>query len=300
MSVPFAFLAVVLIWSTTPLAIKWSGEGPGYLFGVFSRMALAVVLCLALLMVLRQQLPWHREARRAYLSGALGAFGGMLCVYWAAQHLPSGLIAVIFAMAPLVTAVLARPLLNERALSLFQLGGLALSIGGLVVIFGAGLLNGRNMIAGLAVQLLSVFLHSLSLVLVKRYGDGLPSLSITTGALLIAVPLFFIAWLVLDGHAPRALPVRAAASIVYLGVVGSVIGFTLYFYVLKRMQANSASLITLITPVTALMVGNAFNGERISARVLAGTVLVLAGLALHQWGDRLRRRRERVADPGIP
>lgn len=290
MSVPLAFLAVVLIWSTTPLAIKWSGEGPGYLFGVFSRMALAVVVCLALLLILRQQLPWHRDARRAYLSGALGAFGGMLCVYWAAQYLPSGLLAVIFALAPLITAVLARPLLNERSLSLFQLAGLILGIGGLVVIFGAGLLNGKNMVAGLVVQMLSVVLHSISLVLVKRYGEGLPSLSITTGALLVAVPLFFVTWLVLDGHAPRDLPVRAIASIAYLGIVGSVVGFTLYFYVLKHMKANTASLITLITPVTALVLGSAFNAERISARVLSGTVLVLAGLALHQWGGRLIRR----------
>ena len=76
MSVPLAFLAVVLIWSTTPLAIKWSGEGPGYLFGVFSRMALAVVVCLALLLILRRQLPWHRDARRAYLSGALEPSAG--------------------------------------------------------------------------------------------------------------------------------------------------------------------------------------------------------------------------------
>lgn len=292
MSVPLAFLAVVLIWSTTPLAIKWSGEGPGYLFGVFSRMALAVVVCLALLLILRQQLPWHRDAHRAYLSGALGAFGGMLCVYWAAQYLPSGLLAVIFAMAPLITAVLARPLLNERSLSLFQLAGLVLGIGGLVVIFGAGLLNGKNMAAGLAVQVLSVVLHSISLVLVKRYGDGLPSLSITTGALLVAVPLFFVTWLVLDGHAPRDLPARAIGSIAYLGIIGSVVGFTLYFYVLKRMKANTASLITLITPVTALMLGSAFNAERISARVLSGTVLVLAGLALHQWGGKLLRRRD--------
>ena len=287
MSVPFAFLAVVLIWSTTPLAIKWSGEGPGYLFGVFSRMLLAVVVCLSLLLVLRRKLPWHGDALRAYLSGALGAFGGMLCVYWAAQYLPSGLLAVIFALAPLITAVLARPLLNERSLSLFQLAGLVLGIGGLAVIFGAGLLNGKNMVAGLAVQVLSVLLHSLSLVLVKRYGDGLPSLSITTGALLVAVPLFFVTWLVLDGHAPRNLPARAIGSIAYLGVVGSVVGFTLYFYVLKRLKANTASLITLITPVTALMLGSALNAERISARVLSGTVMVLAGLALHQWGGRL-------------
>lgn len=71
MSVPAAFLAVVLIWSTTPLAVKWSGEGPGYLGGALGRMTLAALLCVALLVAPRRDFPWHRAARRAYLSGAL-------------------------------------------------------------------------------------------------------------------------------------------------------------------------------------------------------------------------------------
>jgi multidrug transporter EmrE-like cation transporter len=83
-------------------------------------------------------------------------------------------------------------------------------------------------------------------------------------------------------------------AIVCLGVVGSVVGFTLYFYVLKRMRAGTASLITLITPVSALMIGSAFNGERVNARAWAGTLLVLAGLSLHGWGGRLLRRQGRI------
>ena len=53
MSVPAAYLAVILIWSTTPLAVKWSSEGPGFLFGALGRMALAAVLCVTLVTVLR-------------------------------------------------------------------------------------------------------------------------------------------------------------------------------------------------------------------------------------------------------
>lgn len=291
MSVPAAFLAVVLIWSTTPLAIKWSGEGPGYLFGVFGRMVLGAALCVALLAVLRRGLPWQREARRTYLSAALGAYGSMLCVYWAAQYLPSGLIAVLFALAPLVTALLARWLLAERALTFTHLAGLAFGLAGLIVIFRDGLAVGPQAAAGLAALAAAVVLHALSLVLVKRHGAGLPSLTITAGALLIVVPLFFLTWLVLDGHAPAALPARALGAIIYLGVIGSVVGFTLYFYVVKRVEANKAALITLITPVAALLVGNLFNGERLGARIWIGTALVLAGLALHQWGGWLARRR---------
>ncbi len=290
MSVPGAYLSVVLIWSTTPLAIKWSGEGPGFLFGALGRMSLAALLCLALVAVLRLGLPWHRQARRAYLSGAVGAYGSMLCVYWAAQQLPSGVINVLFGLTPLLTALIAQPLLGERALSPARLAGMTLGLAGLLIIFGGGLTLGANATAGLMVLSLAVLLHALSLVLVKRHGGDLPSLTVTTGALVIVTPLFLATWWLFDGAVPAELPARVTASIVYLGVVGSLVGFTLYFYLIKRVTANTVALISLLTPVSALLVGQALNGEQITAPVWAGTAFVLAGLALHQWGGLLARR----------
>ena len=63
MSVPAAFLGVVLIWATTPLAIKWSSEGAGFLFGVASRMVLGVLVCLVLVALLSRRMRWHRDGR---------------------------------------------------------------------------------------------------------------------------------------------------------------------------------------------------------------------------------------------
>jgi len=148
MSVPAAYLAVVLIWSTTPLAVKWSGEGPGFLLGVLGRMGLATILCLALVAAMRLEFPWHRDARRAYYAGALGAYAAMLLIYWAAQYVPSGLISVLFGLSPLVTALLARPLLKaiiERlhaglldrvGREILALTGGAIPVGGMLKLFG--------------------------------------------------------------------------------------------------------------------------------------------------------------------
>jgi drug/metabolite transporter (DMT)-like permease len=287
MSVPAAYLAVVLIWSTTPLAIKWSGEGPGYLFGVLGRMGLGTVLCLALIVVLRKSFPWHIEARRTYYSGALGVYGAMLLVYWAAQFIPSGLISVLFGLSPMITALIAVPLLRERGPRVAHWLGMVVALSGLAVIFAESLDTGPHSTAGLAAVLGSVLLQSLSMVLIKRHAGDLPSLSITTGSLVLATPLFLITWLALEHSAPVALPARAVASIVYLGIVGSVIGFTLFYYVLKHVSAHGSALITLITPVLALLAGATLNNEHVGARIWAGTALVLAGLALHQWGAML-------------
>jgi len=289
MSVPAAYLAVVLIWSTTPLAVKWSGVGLGFLFGALGRMALATLLCLALVVVLRLEFPWHRSARRAYYAGALGAYAAMLLIYWAAQYVPSGLISVLFGLSPIVTALLARPVLNESRPSAAHLSGMVVALAGLVVIFGASLAFGPHMAAGLAALCASVLLQSLSLVLIKRHAGSLPSLSVTTGALLIATPLFFLTWLAFDHHLPVQLPSRTLASIVYLGIIGSVIGFTLFFYVLKHVSAHGSALITLVTPVLALLLGAYINHEQVSLRIWFGTALVLSGLALHLWGGWLGR-----------
>ena len=72
MSVPAAFLGVVLIWATTPLAIKWSSEGAGFLFGVASRMVLGVLVCLVLVALLNRRMRWHRDAVLTYLAAGIG------------------------------------------------------------------------------------------------------------------------------------------------------------------------------------------------------------------------------------
>jgi drug/metabolite transporter (DMT)-like permease len=286
MSVPAAYLGIILIWSTTPLAIKWSGEGPGYLFGVSARMAIGAVLCLLLVRLLRVALPWHRAAVRSYAAAAVGIYGAMICVYWGAQHVPSGLISVLFGLTPIVTGVLAAGRLNEPALTPARLAGGVIGLGGLLLIFGVER-PGSDAVYGLAAVLLSVLLHSLSSVWVKRAGAALPALALTTGALLLSLPCYLLTWLLLDGRPPPALPLHAALSIVYLGVFGSVAGFFLYYYTLQRVSAGRMALILLVTPVLALLLGHFLNGESFGGRQIAGTALILSGLLFYEAGERI-------------
>ncbi len=74
-------------------------------------------------------------------------------------------------------------------------------------------------------------------------------------------------------------------------VFGSALGFILYFYVLRRVEASRVALITLVTPVLALFLGQEVNGETIGTRELTGTAVILTGLAFYQWGDRWLERR---------
>lgn len=305
MSVPFAYAAVVLIWSTTPLAIQWSSAGAGFAFAVLARMAIGVVLALALLAAWRIGLPLHGRARRAYLVSGLGTFGALICTYWGAQYIHSGLVSVLFGLSPLVTGALAALWLDEPALKPARLAGMLLALAGLAVIFaGGGEASGTQATAGIVALLAAVLCYSASLVGLKRIADDSPPLATTAGSLIVSLPLFALAWLAVDGRVPHELPLRTGAAIAYLGVFGSVLGFALYYYVIKHMEAGKVALITLVTPVLALLLGHAVNGEAVDARVWAGSALISLGLVLHQWQEGLlrpipaeRRRHGKVIEP---
>lgn len=294
MSVPAAYLGIILIWSTTPLAIQWSSEGAGFLFGVTARMGLGAALCLLLLLALRVPLPWHREARRAYAAASLGVYGAMMLTYWGAQFIPSGLISVLYGLSPLLTGWLAARWLGEYSLSPAKMAGLLLGLAGLMFIFAAGQALAPIAWQGIAAVLGAVLLHSISLVLVKRTGGELHPVAMNSGALLLSSALYLLTWGVFGAGWPVQVPQRAWWAIGYLGLFGTVLGFVLYFYVLKRLPAGVIALITLVTPVLALLIGRGLNGETVDLRVWLGTGCILAGLVLYQWGSAvvrwLRRR----------
>ncbi|HEB57006.1 MAG TPA: DMT family transporter [Gammaproteobacteria bacterium] len=287
MPVSAAYIGIILIWSTTPLAIKWSAEDVGFLFGVFSRMLLGVLICLALITVLGRKLPLHRRALHTYLAGGLGVFGSMLCVYWAAQYIPSGLISVLFGLTPIVTGLIAAVFLGEKAFTPSRLLGIVLGIVGLVVIFAQRLNLQDHLLLGVAGVLFAVVLHSTSGVWVKSIGAKMSALEVTTGSLLFSAPLYFLSWLIFDGQLPQNISMRAVSAILYLGIFGSVLGFIMYFYVLKHMEASRTALVTLVTPVLALFIGHQFNHEILDLDVWLGSACILSGMLLYQWGPKL-------------
>ena len=289
MSVPASYVGIILIWSTTPLAIKWSGEGPGYLFGVTSRMMIGVVLCLLLVSLLSVKMPWHKRAVQTYIAAGLAVYGAMFSVYWGAQYIPSGLISVLFGLTPFITALVATVILKERSFTVARVIAMLIGFSGLLVIFQSSITVGEQAVLGILSVLVGVCIHSVSTVWVKAVGANLSSLAVTNGALIISAPLYLLTWWFLDGTLPQRIPDKALMSIVYLGVVGSVIGFILYYYALKRIQAGTMALITLVTPITALVLGSQINHEKLDVYVWVGTMSVVFALFIYQWGEQFIR-----------
>jgi len=287
MRILLTYISVILLWATTPLAIKWSGEGPGFLFGVTARMTIGTACVLLVLALMRQSLAWHRKACLTYLAVALQIYGSMLAVYWAAQFIPSGWISVIFGLTPLLTALLAAIFLGERSLKLGKLLAYGLGISGLVIMFGSALQLGYDAVLGISGVLVSAFLHSISSVWIKRIAAQLPALSQVTGGLLLALPAYLLTWSIADGHWPKALTPASLAAIIYLGVIATPIGFVLYYYLLTHLSATRVALITLVSPLLALILGHVINHEAMTMKVATGTLFILSAFIMHEFFDRL-------------
>ena len=280
-----AYLTVIFIWSTTPLGIQWSGAEVGYQFGVALRMLIGLICLLLVVRVFRLPLPWDRKNRLVYLAGGIPLFLAMSTVYWSAQYIPSGWISVIFGLTPFFTSLFALLLLSQKAFSPAKSFGMLLGLCGLLVVFSKSLQMSGGAWIGVIGTCFASMVHSLSAVLLKKIGPSIPAVSVTTGSLIIATPLFVLNSLLYG--LPQEIPLKPLAAIVYLAIMGTAIGFPLYYYCLNKLHAERVALITLITPITALMLGNWLNGELVDAQVWSGTFLVLCGLSIYEYGKYL-------------
>jgi drug/metabolite transporter (DMT)-like permease len=287
MRITLSYICVVLLWATTPLAIKWSGEGPGFLFAVTSRMAIGMACLLVTLAVLRRSLAGHRKAWLTYLAVAVQIYGSMIAVYWASQFIPSGWISVLFGLAPLMTTLLASVLLKERLLSFSKLCAYGLGVGGLYIMFGSAVHLGESATFGIAGVLVAALLQSVGAVWIKRIDAGLPALTQVAGGLGLALPAYLLTWGLIDGQWPEKLSIVNIAAIAYLGVIATTIGFSLYYYLLTQLSATQVALSTLITPVLALLLGHWVNHEPLTQQIMTGTSLILAALIMHEIFDRI-------------
>jgi drug/metabolite transporter (DMT)-like permease len=286
MSIPAAYLTVILIWSTTPLGIQWSSVGVGYEFGLATRMFIGMIALFTIVRLRRLPFPWDGHAKRVYLTSGIPIFLAMSLAHWSAQHIPSGWISVIFGLSPLFTSVLASIILKENSFTGGRLAGMLLGLAGLFVVFSESINLSGIALMGAMGMTLSAMTQSFGAVLIKRLQTRIHAISITAGGLIVAMPLFALNCFMGPGL-PDDIPITTLSAIFYLAVMGTTLGFPLYFYLLKNINAERVALITLITPVTALLLGATLNNEIITQKIWMGTALILAGLGIYEYGKYL-------------
>ncbi len=297
LAIPISFVLVLIIWTTTPLAIKWSSAGAP-MTSALLRMLIGVTFCGSIVIFMSSKFRVDAAARKVYLVGGLSIFVCMSLFYAAAQLIPSGWIAVLFGLSPLTTGLFSALVEPETRLTPTRLFGLSLGLGGLYLVFSAGLNLADASIEGVFLTLIAVLISSATSVITRQLVKDLdlPGMQITTGSLIVAIPFFVAAALLLEPELSLSFTnisftSKAWSAILYLGLIGTGVGFTLYYYLLKHVSASRIALITLVTPISALSVGSWLNNEPLVPEVWMGAALVCIGLLLYEFKPKLGLRK---------
>jgi drug/metabolite transporter (DMT)-like permease len=217
------------------------------------------------------------------VAGAFLFLGGHGLLAWAEQRVPSGIAALIVATGTVWMIVVEwawpggkRPKAGALAGAVLGIAGVGLLMGGGdsgVDVLGAGALTA----AALSWSIGSIYGRHSALPKSPPQSTGMQLLA--GGALLIAVAA---ATGELGGWDPRAVDARAALSLGYLIVFGSVAGFTAYVWLMQKCSPVKVSTHNFVNPVVAVLIGWVFAGERLTPRMmLAGGIIVLAILLIY-------------------
>jgi len=283
-SLTYAALAVlILIWGTTWAVIRIGLRGLPPFTGVALRFGIAAAVLFATARVTGVK---FSRGRRVQLLGAVNAaltfslsYG---VVYWAEQWVPSGLASVLFATFPLMVAVLAHFLLPGERLQVASAVGILVGFLGVVVIFSEDLarLGGQQTARAAWIFLLSPLAAATANVVVKRWGKGIHSLSLTAPPMAATAVIMAVVALAFERGRMLSFDATSVGALLYLSIAGTAVTFFLYFWLLDRLPATRLSLITFAIPVVAVSVGTLVLEEPFTDRMFVGSALVLVGVAL--------------------
>lgn len=282
-----AFTTCCLIWGSTFLFIRIGNTSLPPVWAATIRLALASVLLAIVVQALGRRWPRGAELRAALAFGFVDFGISLPLLYWGEREVPSGVAAVMFATIPLTTSLFAWGFGLER-LRPGTLIAAVLAIGGVALLGASPLAPGITAAAVLAVALAAVT-ASLAGVLLKRAPGSDPfamnSIAHGVGAVVCLVVSAALGERQTMPQGDQWWP------ILYLTLVGSILAFVTFAWLLQRWPASRASFIAVCTPVVATLLGARVLGERLTPGALAGAIVVMAAVLIGILSQRAADHR---------
>ena len=273
-----AYVACALIWGTTWYGIRACMAG----YPIYPALALRfAIAAMVLLPIAARARPWPRG--RAWLpfviAGVLDAAGYTL-VYIGERRISGGIAAVIYGTQPLVLALLLTATRMEPIRARNVIGALV-SLGGVAVLFADRLDVSPAQAIGVVLVLGSVVVSTTYSMIMKRAGGEVPNV-VATAIFLAVTALVLGAIALASGQGvPWPPPVAPTAALLYLALVGSVVAFLCYFWMLDRTSLLVTSTLVFVFPLVALLTDALFERAiALGPRAYAGAGITLAGLAV--------------------
>lgn len=275
------YCLVVVIWGTTWIAIFLQQGSVPAPVSIFWRFALATLVIMAALIVLRRL---RSLARRDHLFCVLQGgcvFGfNFWCFYTAAAWINSGLESVIFSMAVLFNAINSFLFFGNRPPARFYLAAL-MGLLGIVVLFWHDLVASgmnRSLLMGIGLSALGTLGFSMgNMISLRHQRNGLETMTTNAWAMFYGTLIMgAIALLRGDNFTPE-WTLSYLGALVYLALFGSVIGFGAYFTLIGRIGASKAAYSTLLFPLVALTISTFYEGYVWHLNAICGLALILLG-----------------------
>jgi drug/metabolite transporter (DMT)-like permease len=276
------YAMLVVIWSSTWVAIKIGLEDCPALLGAGIRFTVAGLVLLAITAARRRPL-----ATDLRLAAILAAFPFALAyglVYWGEQYIPSGLAAVLFGVLPLYVALLGAVVLSDQPLRAPVIAGVLVAIAGLALAFAESLDVGDEelALAGAAALAVAPVGAAVGNISIKLRAAALDAVVLNGWAMLGGGVLLLIASALGESWSEFAWTGESIGSIGYLALVGSAVPFVALTVLLRHITAQATSFLAMLLPFGALVFGAVLYDEAITARALGGAALVAAGLLIAQ------------------
>jgi drug/metabolite transporter (DMT)-like permease len=279
----FAWLLVCVIWSSVWLFIKLGvNDVPPFAFAA-ARLLLALTVLVPLALLRRPAPPLTpRDWRLIVTTGMMLFTGNYALLYWGAQYISSGLMAVLQSITPACALVTSQWLLPDERITRMKMWGLALGFAGVAVIFADELqISGSCSATACLAVAGAAFLVGWAYVRVRAHGRRLPVATVMSGQIAAGTGPLLILSMATEGNplAANWTP-SAIVAVVYLALAGSVVAFWLNYWLMARIGPTRMLLTSILEPLLAVLLGAAVLDERLTGRVVLGGVLVLASVAL--------------------
>jgi drug/metabolite transporter (DMT)-like permease len=282
-AITYGLLALLcLIWGSTWLAIKFGLRDVPPFTGAAARFTIAG-LCMAVVC----RIYAAREGGGRPPASVVWAYGltqfafNFGVVYMAETVIPSGLVAVLWAVFPIFVALGGHFVTRTERVDARKALGMVLSFGGVAALFATDLasIDASAVQMGLWV-LLAPLSVSASTLMIKTRASASSSLILNRDAILIGAAVLALAAFVFEEPLQVVWTLPAILSVLYLALLGTVVTFGVYMWLLRFVPAYRMSLTAFVIPVVALLLGAAIGDEPLGPRTLFGTALVLGGLGL--------------------
>lgn len=284
------YVLICLIWGSTWLVIKIGLETMPPLLAAGCRFSLASVILYAYVKLRKIPIPFDARMKKFYVTVAFYSFSvPFALVYWGEQHISSGLTAVLFGIYPFSVALFSYLFLPAERMNASKAAGIVLGFAGVFVIFANDMhLNDTLAVWAMAAVVASAVMQAYSVIVIKKEAHTVsPFVTLLVPTAISSVMLLASSAAIEDLSGVSFTP-AAIGSIVYLALIGSIVTFVSYFWLLKHMEAVLLSLSAFITPIIAVTLGVVLNNEALSSQTAAGAACVLCGIVVANAAD-LRR-----------